>query len=369
MINIKPKLIQKEFLKTKREEVRALNKLIAQVESEIETLDPNQAEKAKKLVTTNVVGKKDFKHFVEIQGSVQADDMVDVTSETAGRVINLRVKEGDLIRKGQLVAKLDLEALKKQMAELEKSLELANTVFERQSRLWEQNIGSEIQYLEAKNTKERLEKSMETLNFQLSKSDVYAPISGVVERVIVQSGELASPGFPIVQILNTNKLKVVANVPENYLKAVRQGEKVNVSFPALELEQEARVSLIGRMIDPSNRTFTVEAKVSGNSQLIKPNLLAIMMINDFSQDNVVTIPVELVQQEVGGKSYVFVKDSSNDGDIAKKVYIQTGRSFDNEIVVSSGLNGGEEIIIDGARNISNDELIKVVNQKTEANNG
>jgi RND family efflux transporter MFP subunit len=360
---------KKDMLKVKKQELRELNKLITELESSIDSLDPDHGKKAKKLVTTSTVGRTNFQHFVEIQGSVQADDLIDVTSETPGRITNLKVKEGDGIRKGQLVATLDLEALNKQIAELEKSLELANTVFERQSRLWEQNIGSEIQYLEAKNAKERLEKSLETLQFQLTKGNVYAPISGVVERVVLQGGELASPGMPIVQILNTNKLKVVANVPENYLRSVKMGEKVKVNFPALESEQDARVSLIGRTIDPNNRTFAVEASIPGATKLIKPNLLAIMLINDYSEEDVVTIPVELVQQEVGGKNYVYVKEKGAEGDIAKKVYVETGRSFNNEIVISSGLQGGEELIVEGSRNIANNELIKVTNSKTEANNG
>lgn len=360
---------KKDLLKVKKQELRELNKLIADLESSIDSLDPDHGKKAKKLVTTSTVGRTNFQHFVEIQGSVQADDLVDVTSETPGRITNLKVKEGDGVRKGQLVATLDLEAMNKQIAELEKSLELANTVFERQSRLWEQNIGSEIQYLEAKNAKERLEKSLETLQFQLTKGNVYAPISGVVERVVLQGGELASPGMPIVQILNTNKLKVVANVPENYLRSVKMGEKVKVNFPALESEQDARVSLIGRTIDPNNRTFAVEASISGTTKLVKPNLLAIMLINDYSETDVVTIPVELVQQEVGGKNYVYVKEKGAEGDVAKKVYVETGRSFNNEIVISSGLQGGEELIVEGSRNIANNELIQVTNSKTEANNG
>jgi multidrug efflux pump subunit AcrA (membrane-fusion protein) len=175
--------------------------------------------------------------------------------------------------------------------------------------------------------------------------------------------------MPIVQILNTNKLKVVANVPENYLRSVKMGEKVKVNFPALESEQDARVSLIGRTIDPNNRTFAVEASIPGATKLIKPNLLAIMLINDYSEEDVVTIPVELVQQEVGGKNYVYVKEKGAEGDIAKKVYVETGRSFNNEIVISSGLQGGEELIVEGSRNIANNELIKVTNSKTEANNG
>ena len=360
---------KKEFLRTKKEELRALTRMVNKLESDIQAEDPNFGERAKTSVTTTSVGRKDFKHFVEIQGAVEADDMVDATSEAMGRIIALNAKEGQPIKKGQLIAKLDMESVHKQIAELETAKELATTVYERQSRLWKQNIGSELQYLESKNALERLEKSMETLAFQLTKANVYAPVSGVVERVVLQSGELASPGMPIIQILNTNKLKVVANVPENHLRAVNRGEKVSIQFPALDMKQDARVSLIGRMIDPSNRTFTVEANISNKGGLIKPNLLAIMLINDYSEDDVVTVPLELVQQEVGGKNYVFITENGTDGMMARKVYVETGDSYNNEIVISSGLKGGEQIIVDGARDMSDDELIEVSNSKIEANNG
>lgn len=360
---------KKEFLRTKKEELRALTRMVNKLESDIQAEDPTFGERSKTPVTTASVNRKDFKHFVEIQGAVEADDMVDVTSEAMGRIIALNAKEGQSIKKGQLVAKLDMESIHKQIAELETAKELATTVYERQSRLWKQNIGSELQYLEAKNALARLEKSMETLQFQLTKADVYAPVSGVVERVVLQSGELASPGMPIVQILNTNKLKVVANVPENHLRSVNRGEKVAIQFPALDMEQDARVSLIGRMIDPSNRTFTVEANISNKGGVVKPNLLAIMLINDYSEDNVVTIPLELVQQEVGGKNYVFITEDGANGTMARKVYVETGDSYNNEIVISSGLKGGEQIIVDGARDMSDDELIEVSNSKIEANNG
>lgn len=199
---------KKALLKEKRQEVKELQDLVAQLEGEIEELSP-ATEKARRLVTSTKVSRQDFSHFVEIQGSVQADDLIAATSEVGGRIIQLNVKEGQFVKKGQLVAKLDLEQLNKQIAEIEKSLELANTVYERQKRLWDQNIGSEIQYLEAKNGKERLEKSLETLRFQLEKANVYSPASGIVEMVITQSGEITAPGAPIFQILNTRDRKSV----------------------------------------------------------------------------------------------------------------------------------------------------------------
>jgi RND family efflux transporter MFP subunit len=350
---------KKALLREKRQELNQVTETIAQLEEEIAELDPNVLADNRTMVTTKPLKKSDFEHFVEIQGTVQADDYVDVTSESAGRILRLTVEEGDRVRSGQLIAELDLEQLKKQKAELEKSLELATTVYERQKRLWDQNIGSEIQYLEAKNNKERLEKSIETLDFQLSKSKVYAPASGVVERVIIQSGELASPGAPIIQILNPNKLKVVANVPESYLKAVSPGKEVKVDFPALDIEQKARISLIGNTIDPDNRTLEVEANISKASPMLKPNLLAIMHIQDFKEEEVVTVPIETLQQEVGGKDYVFVIGEGEEGPIAKKVYVKTGNSYGGEIIIEQGLNGDEELIMDGARGLAENQQIQV----------
>ncbi len=350
---------KKALLKEKQLDLKNLTAMIAQLEQEIAALDPNSKQQFRRIVTTIPVQRSNFEHFVDIQGSVQADDVVGVSSESSGRILRLTVKEGDQVRRGQLIAELDLEQLQKQIAEVEKSLELANTVYERQKRLWEQNIGSEIQFLEAKNGKERLEKSMETLRFQLSKSKVYSPVTGIVDRLALQSGEMASPGMPIIQVLNPNKLKVVANVPENYLRAVKQGEKVRVSFPALGQEQEARVTLIGSTIDPANRTFEVEAVISSANGLLKPNLLAIMSIKDYEQPNAVSIPLETVQQEVSGQNFVFIKEEGAQGAFAKKVHVATGRNYKGNIIIEEGLNGGEELILEGARGLAENELIQV----------
>lgn len=360
---------KRALLREKRAELKTLSDLVAQLEDEIAALDPSLQNKEGRLVTTATVSRRDFQHFVEIQGSVQADDMVDAMPEVSGRIIRLTVKEGDNVRRGQLIAELDLDQLQRQIAEVETSLELATTVYERQARLWEKNIGSEIQYLEAKNNKERLEKNLETMRNQLTKSKVYAPISGVVERVIVHNGELAAPGAPIVQILNTDKLKIVADVPETYLQAVKRGEPVKIRFPALGADRTERVTLVGRTIDPANRTFTLEANLSGGVSVLKPNLLAIVLLNDSTEPNAIVVPLTTIQQEVSGKKFVFVKGDGSEGPVARKVYVETGRSYEGDIVITNGLKGGEELILEGARGLAENDLIKVVEPKTEANNG
>ncbi|GJM34419.1 MAG: RND transporter [Saprospiraceae bacterium] len=354
---------KKDLLKAKRLEAKQLNALVKELELAIADQDSSRQDDKRILVTTKPLALVDFKHFVELQGSVQAENMVSATSEVAGRILSLTVKEGDMVKRGQLIAKLDLESVKKQMLELGTSISLARTVFERQKRLWDQNIGSEIQYLEAKSNLERLEKSMDQLTLQLSKENVYAPTTGEVETVNLHTGEVASPGMPIIQILNINILKVVAEIPETYLGAIRKGEQVKVKFPAINEEQELKVTQIGNVINPANRTFEVEIKISRKMPLLKPNLLALVLVNDQTKKGAITVPLEVVQQEVGGKDFVFVTDKGQEGTMAKKVYVTTGESYEGNIVITKGLEGNEELIIEGARGLTNNALIEVVEDK------
>ena len=358
---------KKVLLREKQAQLKVLTEEIAQLETAIVEQDPDSRKRGT-LVTTTPVKRTDFAHFVVIQGSVTADDLIDVSTEISGRILRLTVDEGSAVSRGQLIAEVDPEVIEKQKAELEISLDLARTVFEKQERLWQQNIGSELQYLEAKNNKERLERGLEQLDLQLAKTRVYAPISGIVERVNLRSGELASAGMPIIQILNTRKLKVTADVPENYITAVDRGERVHVEIPALNKDYTLPIDLIGRTIDPANRTFKVEVRLPTNDQL-KPNLLADMKINDYTAEDVVTIPLDRVQQEVSGQRYVFVQEDGEEGAIARKRYIQIGRSYDGEVIVTEGLEGNETLIMEGARGLSDGQMIEIDNSKTPIQNG
>ena len=351
---------KKTYLKTKQTELRDLQKEIASLEAEIEAIDPDaKKEKPRTLVTTQSVTRTDFNRFIELQAAIEAEDMVAASSETGGRITSLKVKEGQYVKQGQLIATTDLEAVKKQIAELEKTMELSVDVFNRQKRLWDQNIGSEIQFLQAKNNKERLEKSLETVQYQLTKGNVYAPKNGVIEVVIAKAGEMTGPGSPIVQILNTSQVKVAANVPEKFLRNVKQGEMMSIEIPALDMKTKGRVTMLGRTINPANRTFKVEVNLINSKGLLKPNLLANMLLNDFSAKDVITVPLELVQQEVSGKDYVFVKKDGADGAMASKIYVTTGESYDGNIIIQDGLQGGEELIATGARGMANNALIQV----------
>ena len=345
--------------KSKKAEIKALNQELTKIETLIDSLDQDKVIQ-RKLVTVKPAARQDFERFVKVQGAVETDDIVSVSSETGGRIVRMSLNEGDYVRKGQLIAKIDMETIRKQMDELNTQLDLAKTTYERQQRLWDQQIGSEMQYLQAKNAVERIEKNLETLEHQLSKENVYAPISGAVDMVNLKSGETAGPGTPIIMILNTSRVKVVVDLPESFLSKVKRGEYVTVFFPALNQEIKARITLIGRKIDPANRTFEAEIDILNKDGLFKPNLLAEVMIQDYFATDVVVIPQELVQQEVSGQNYVLIQGEGEDGHFAQKREVVPGESSESDVIISEGLEGGEMLIIDGARSLSENELIDIV---------
>ena len=226
-----------------------------------------------------------------------------------------------------------------------------------------------MQFLQAENNLKRLEKNLEMLTFQRSKSKVYAPSSGVVERLILQIGEMTAPGTPILQLLDLNSMKVVANVPENYLSVVRKGAKVEVSIPALDRKATAVVKMIGNTINPANRTFEVEATLENKDKMLKPNLLANMFIREYFSPNQLILPIELVQQEIDGREFVMVEEETTAGAVASKKYVETGLSYEGKIEILSGLQDNEKVIQEGARGLKDKEPITVIKAKTQENNG
>ncbi|NJO87331.1 MAG: efflux RND transporter periplasmic adaptor subunit [Lewinella sp.] len=239
---------KRELLKTKRAELRQLNKYIEDLEVAMSAQDPDYAPKAS-LVTADTLALGNFKDYGTLQATVKAAETAYASAELAGRLLRVTVEDGAQVRRGQLLATLNVEDIQNQKAELEKAAELAKTVYERQQKLWDQKIGSEIQYLEAKNSYERLQKSLGSFDTQLGKRNVYAPISGTVEMVNLRAGEIAVPGAPIVTIVSTGKLKVVADAPEEFLTKVKPGQRVEISVPSLGESFVAPVSRIGRTVD------------------------------------------------------------------------------------------------------------------------
>jgi RND family efflux transporter MFP subunit len=350
-----------------RAAIKAKQEAIKKLEAEKEALEKwlveiDSTAKKKKIVdiTAQELSIKDFAHFVEVQGNiVTSDDPGMASSETGGRIVKLYAKKDAFVKQGDLIAKVDLESIRKSIQEIEISLTLAKDIFDRQEKLWKQNIGSEVQYLQSKNQVDQLQKTKERMEHELGKANVYAPVSGYVEQVMSKEGEMCGPGTPIVQIVNSNTLKIVAQVPENFLGKVKVGDAVEIDFPALEIKQNGRVIKIGRMINPANRTFEVEASVDSKGGQIKPNLLATMLIQDYGKPKAIALPDDLIMQDVDGNSYVMiVKDKK-----AARQTVSLGKSYKNETVIESGLEGNETLIIKGARQVVEGDEVNILSEE------
>lgn len=342
-------------IKEKKDALQKLKKEIDDLEVHLATIDTSAKRDERTEITTRKVRSKDFAHYVDIQGNVAtSQDPAFASSETGGRIIQLLVKENAYVNKGDLIAKVDLESIRKSISEIETSFNLAKDMYDRQEKLWKQNIGSEVQYLQAKSQVEQLEKTKERLEFELKKANVYAPASGYVEQVMVKEGEVCGPGTPILQIVNTAALKVVAQVPEIYLGKVKRGDKVQINFPALDDAQTAIITEIGRMVNPNNRTFEIEVTINSKNGLIKPNLMATVAIKGFSKPNSVVVFDELIMQDVEGNNYVMLLVDGK----AKKQKVALGMSYKNETLIESGLSGEESIIVKGARQVVDGDEVK-----------
>ncbi len=345
------------LISQKRDNIATLEGEIKQLETALGKADTSAKIEKRILVTTQPVALKTFQHFVNVQGNVAtAENPAAASSETGGRIVEMLAREGQFIKKGDLVARVNLESIQKSVEELTKSMELAEDIFKRQEKLWEQKIGSEVQYLQAKNQVESLQKTKERLEHELKKANVYAPASGVVEKVILTAGEVCGPGTPIIQIVNSANLKVIANVSENYLTAVKRGDMVRIAFPAINIEQEARVNNIGRIINAGNRTFEVEMLIDSKGGMVKPNLLATVYIKDYEKANVATVTSELIMQDVNGNNYVMLRENNR----AVKRIVQIGKTFNNETEIVEGLKGGEELLVKGARQVVEGDLVEII---------
>ncbi len=349
---------RKALLVEQKKQLRELQKSIDTLQMAIHKEEPPK-DKPMKTVSIVKLVKEEFKRFSEIQATIKSDDLAVASSETGGRITYLKAKEGQSVKKGQLIAKVDLDAIDKQVDEIKTSLSLAKDTYERQKRLWEQNIGSEIQYLQTKNNVDRLEQSLKTLDFQKTKANIYAPISGAIDKVMLKEGEMSSPGLPIVEILNTYKVKVVANLPENYLGKVKRGQYVDIHFPAIDLDKKAKITLVGRSIDSANRTFKIEIEMSNHNQVLKPNLLAIVKINDLTIDDALIVPQELVLQEISGKEYLMVVGQKEGKKVAAKKFVVPGESYDGRVQIVEGITTEDEIILVGARNVKEGDPIEI----------
>jgi len=307
-------------------------------------------------VTVTAVEPQNFKHFVEAQGIVTSKNIVMVTPQMGGAITSLLLTDGQVVKKGQLVATIDNSVMKESLIEIRTQLDLANTLFNKQKTLWDQQIGTEVQYLQAKANKESLEKRIGTMETQLGMSKVYAPISGTVEKVIQKAGEMGMPGAPMAQIVNVGDLKITAKIGDTYVGSVKKGDAITVKFPDINKEFTTRISLVNGLIDPSSRTFGIEANIPNLGGTLKPNQVAIININDLSKSNSLIVSQNVVQKTESG-DLVYVAITENGKKVAKAKKVKTGIAYNGNVEILEGLTTGEMVITQGYQDLVDGTLI------------
>ena len=349
---------KKVELQKLKSDQKKLNEEIAKLETEIGKAEPGTASASAKLVRVMPLGTQNFTHYIELQGKVDAENIAYVTPRGGpGQVRSIYVKKGDFVKKGQLLLKLDDAMVRSQMAQLQSQLSFAKDLYQRQQNLWKEEIGTEVQVISAKNNVTSLERQISTLSEQASFSNVRAEISGVADEVNIKVGETFT-GSPMqgIKIVNTSSLKIVTDIPENYISRVRRGSSVQIVVPDLNNRIiNSSISLISQSINPDTRGFTAEARVPYNASL-KPNQVAQMKILDYSVTNAVIVPVNVVQTDEKGK-YVFVMEKSGDKSIARKRPVNIGESYDGLIEIKHGLKAGEQLITEGYQNLYEGQVI------------
>jgi len=356
-----------EALRTKKKEIsdqqKALVKDIALLDSIIAVKSGTER---LPLVSTLTAKAQHFDHFLELQGGVQTKQNVLIYPEMQGTLQRVYVKEGQRVNKGQILASIDDGGISSQLAQLKTQEALAKTTFERQKRLWDQKIGSEIQYLQAKASYEAQENAVKQLQSQLNRATIRAPFSGVIDDVIRDQGTVVSPGpgSEVFRIVNLSQMYIEVDVPENNLSSIEVGKEAKVYFPVLGDTVHTKIRQTGNFINPSNRAFRVEIPVPNKGGKIKPNLTAKVSLNDYSSENAILIPQSIISENSEGQQYVFVAqeaDKENQAQVHRQI-ITTGKTQGSVVEVLTGINVGDLLIKEGARNVKNGQNVEILNQ-------
>jgi membrane fusion protein, multidrug efflux system len=310
------------------------------------------------LVNTVVIKPVDFNHYIEIEGRVESNHDVYIDPQQPGTITAVNANAGEHVVVGQVLATMDDAVLEQSVQEVQNQLDLAKTLYTKQKALWDQQIGTEVQYIEAKNNVESLQKRLATIQSQIDMTKIKSPIDGIVDAVNTKIGETAAPGMKTFHVVNFSDMKVVADIGENYIGAVKVGDMVSINFPDLNKVITKPVSVVSRTIDPIKRAFSLEIKLTGEDQSqFYPNMVAILKIRDYENEKALTVPINVVQNSDEG-SFIFIADNSSGKLLAEKVKISLGLAYGNNVEVLSGLKVGDQIITIGYQDLSDGQLIK-----------
>lgn len=347
---------KKLALDTEHTDLSAKIKLL---EAKIKELDPQEKIP---LITTFTAKEAVFEHFLELQGNVSTKQNVVIFPEYSGLLTDVYVKEGQRVNKGQILARIDDGGLGQQLSQLKIQTALAKTTFERQERLWNQKIGSEIQFLQAKTTYEAQEQAVNQLQKQVGKTIVRAPFTGTIDDVITERGSVVAPGqSQLFRIVNLQDMYIETDVPERYISEVVPGKEVVVNFLFLNKVINSKVRQAGNFINPANRTFKVEIGLTNTDKTIKPNLTAKLKINDYTNPKAILIPQSIISENAEGQQYIYtVTGESNHKATVKRMIIETGKTQGDYIEILSGLENGLKVIDEGARSVKDGQEVKIL---------
>lgn len=345
--------------KTVQSKIDSLNKKLISLDNAISKLDQNE-----KLLKVTVVKIKlaVFKHYLAIQGTVGTDKNSVIRPELSSIVKAVLVKETQNVKKGDALIQLDDALITDNINELKIQLALAETTFKRQERLWQQKIGSEIQFLQARTNKESLERRLKTLETQLGKTIVTAPFDGSVDAIIPNVGEFVSPLTPIIRLVNLDEVYIEAEVSENYIGSIKNGTEAELTFENLNKTIKTKVNQVANFIDPNNRSFKIKIFTSNTNNELKPNLIANIKLNDFTAENAITLPSSIVQEDQDGNNFVYTIKKENNKNRVSKTLVKKGLTYNNLTLIKSGLNINSIVVNLGARGIKDGQFVTIENK-------
>ena len=335
-------------------ELEELNQAIGQIDKEQKFL----------LVTSIETETAPYAHYVSFQGTLETDQNIVMYPEIQALLKKVKVKEGQRVKKGQILAVLSDSGMIDQLQQLEIQHALAKTTFERQKRLWEQKIGSEMQYLQAETQFKSLEKSIAQMQDQVAKTTITAPFDGIVDHILADEGSSLAPGMtPIVRIINLNQMKVSAAIPEIHLPNIQANSKVTVEVPVLNERMEAAVNAVGNFINPNNRSFRIEVELPNAKERLKPNMTVQLHINDYNNPTAILVPAKNILEDQAGRSYVYKLEAVEGQEStykAVKTFVQLGKSSNNQTEILEGISAGDLLVEDGIRLVEDQQLVKII---------
>ncbi|MBL0110135.1 MAG: efflux RND transporter periplasmic adaptor subunit [Saprospiraceae bacterium] len=350
-----PSMDRQAKLTTLKTQIATLEKEANALEAE---LNPAGKTVRTKLVGVTTFPQSTFKNYIDLQGAVTADQDLFVNSKMAGTATQILIKTGDRVTRGQTLVHLDDALIQQGLAELETQLAFATNLYDKQKALWDQKLGTEVQYLGAKNNKESIEKRIATTKEQWQMSKVTAPISGVIDEVMIKPGQMISPGIPIARLVNFSKLKITAEVPESYAGRIKPGNAIKIYFPDIQKEFDSRITYVSPIINQVNRTFKAEAALPANMNGVLPNMISIIKILDYSNDKAFILPINLLQKDHEG-DFVMVADSTTEGWISGKQPVSIGRYYNDQVEIKSGINPNQQVITLGYQDLVAGEKLRL----------